>query len=159
MNERCTFLRLSRELAKTMFGCLTPEALRTFFTQLAPDVPRLEGGAAALALHRVLTNGSLEPNAGEYPLNHAVLGGRVLGHETGYAVILKRPDMCAHIADGLSKILPETIEASLGQLAAANSEIVQSIQSSDVATLLAELTTLYQTAAARGEAVVLVREG
>ena len=52
-----------------------------------------------------------------------------------------------------------TIHVSLGQLAAANSEIVQSIQSSDVAALLAELTTLYQTAAARGEAVVLVREG
>lgn len=37
------------------------------------------------AMHRCLTDGTLDPDAGEYPLNHAVLGGRHLSEEF-YAV-------------------------------------------------------------------------
>ena len=115
-------------------------------------------GSAALALHRVLSDGSLEPDAGEYPLNHAVLGGRVLGHETGFAVVLKRPDMCPHIADALSHVKPETVEVVLQQLQKDQPDAVAGIQSSDVAVLLAQLTSLFQTAASAGEAVILVRQ-
>jgi hypothetical protein len=157
MNERCTFFRLPRDQAKQLFACRTPEALRAFVAELDPAAS-LEGGATALVLHRVLTNGTLEPEAGDYPLNHAVLGGRVLGHETGFAVILKRPDMCPHIAEGLSKIKPETVESSLAQLAAAQPDACAGIQSSDVALLLARLVECFQAAASAGEAVILVRQ-
>jgi hypothetical protein len=37
------------------------------------------------AMHRCLTDGTLSPDAGEYPLNHAVLGGRHL-HGDCYVV-------------------------------------------------------------------------
>jgi hypothetical protein len=157
MNERCTFFRLGRDQAKQLFACRTPEALRSFVAAL-DAASALEGGAAALALHRVLTNGTLEPEAGEYPLNHAVLGGRVLGHENGFAVILKRPDMCPHIAAGLSKVKPETIESSLAQLRDTQPETYAGIESSDVALLLAKLTALFQSAAQGSEAVILVRD-
>ncbi len=157
MNERCTFYRLGRDPAKQLFACRTAAALRTYVDALDPATPALEGGCSALALHRVLSDGSLEPTAGEYPLNHAVLGGRVLGHETGFAVILKRPDMSPHIAEGLSRITPETVEATLQQLHATQPDTVQGIATSDVANLLVQLTALYQTAATAGEAVILVR--
>src|ERR1700754_4129155 len=62
MNERCTFFRLGRDPAKQLFTCRTPEALRDFVGGLDAS-SALEGGVAALALHRVLTNGTLEPEA------------------------------------------------------------------------------------------------
>lgn len=37
------------------------------------------------AIHRCLTDGTLDPDGGEYPLSHAVLGGRHL-HDDYYAV-------------------------------------------------------------------------
>jgi hypothetical protein len=156
MNERCTFFRLGRDQAKQLFGCRTPEALKTFVAAL-DESSALEGGAAALVLHRVLTDGTLEPEAGDYPLNHAVLGGRVLGHENGFAVILKRPDMCPHIGEGLSRVKPETVESSLAQLRGNQPETFAGIESSDVALLLSKLTALFQEAAKFGEAVILVR--
>jgi hypothetical protein len=156
MNERCTLFRLGRDPAKQLFLCRTPEALRTFVGALDAS-GALEGGVEALALHRILTDGTLEPEAGDYPLNHAVLGGRVLGHENGFAVILKRPDMCPHIAEGLSKVKPETVESSLAQLRGVQPETFAGIESSDVALLLSNLTALFQAAAEGGEAVILVR--
>jgi hypothetical protein len=158
MTERCTFYRLGRDAAKQLFACRTPESLREFVTGLeTTETPRVESDAAALALHRVLTDGSLEPLAGEYPLNHAVLGGRVLGHDTGFAVVLKRPDMSPHIAEGLARVTPETVEAMFSQLHAAQPDLMAGIESSDISRLLADLTSFYQAAAAAGEAVVLVR--
>jgi hypothetical protein len=156
MSEQCIFFRLWREPAKRLFGCKTPAALHAFVAELDPATG-LELGPAALMLHRLLTNGSLEPEAGEYPLNHAVLGGRVMGHEPGFAVVLKRPDMCPHIAEGLAKIQPESIEASFNQSRAHLPELTAGIESSDVAGALAQLTELFGAAAAAGEAVILVR--
>lgn len=157
MDERCTFYRLGREPARQLFACRTAEALRAFLGALSSETPALEGGSTALALHRVLSDGSLEPTAGEYPLNHAVLGGRVLGHEDRFAVILKRPDMAPHIVEGLARLSPETIEATLQQLQIAQPDAVAGVTSSDLADLLSRLTTFYQTAAETGEAVILVR--
>lgn len=158
MTERCTFFRLNRDQAKQLFSCRTPETLRAFVDAIDPaQTPTFDAGAAALALHRILTDGSLKPTAGDYPLNHAVLGGRVLGHETGFEVVLKRPDMCPHIAEGLARIKPETLESTFGQLQATQPDVLAGIESSDVAAVLAQLTQLYQAAAAQGEALVLVR--
>lgn len=157
MNERCTFYRLARDQAKQLFSCRTVDALRAFIAAIDPATPTLEGEGTALVLHRILSDGSLEPDAGEYPLNHAVLGGRVLGHELGFAVILKRPDMCPHIATGLSQIKPETIEAAFQHLQGAIPDSVTGTTSSDVSALLAQLVGFYQAAATAGEAVILMR--
>lgn len=158
MRDCCTFYRFGRDQARQLFGCRTIEALRAFFQDVDPATPLLQAEHAALVLHQVLCDGSLEPDAGDYPLNHAVLGGRVLGHEPGYAVVLKRPDMSPHIAEGLAQVKPETVEAAFQQLHDANPERVAGTSSSDVALLLIELTKFFQAAASAGEAVVLVRQ-
>jgi Domain of unknown function (DUF1877) len=44
------------------------------------------------AIHRCLTDGSLDPDGGEYPLSHAVLGGRHL-HEDYYVVHVSAADV------------------------------------------------------------------
>lgn len=151
MNQRCTFYRIARDQAKQLFAARTVEALKAFFAELDQATPRLEGDEPALILHRVLTDGSLEPSAGDYPLNHAVLGGRVLGQEAGFGVVLKRPDMCPHIAEALSHVQPESIESLLSQLRESHS-------SSSIAALLAQLADFYRSAAASAEAVVLVQQ-
>ncbi|MEU7909087.1 YfbM family protein [Actinoplanes sp. NPDC049118] len=44
------------------------------------------------AIHRCLTDGTLDPDGGEYPLSHAVLGGRHL-HDDYYAVYVKAAEV------------------------------------------------------------------
>lgn len=157
--ESVLFLSADRDQARRLFGCRDIESLR----QAVDDVVQAAGdsvweaGPAALVLHRLLTDGTLEPDAGEYPLNHAVLGGRVLGHETGFAVVVKRPDMAPHIAAGLERIKPESIEGTFQQLQATMPDAVAGVETSDVAAVLARLTSLFQSAAQAGHAVVLVR--
>ena len=158
MKDCCTFYRLGRDQARQLFGCRTVEALRTFVAAVDPATPALKANHVALVLHRVLCDGSLEPDAGEYPLNHAVLGGRVLGHEPGFAVVVKRPDMSPHIAEGLAQVKPETVEAAFQQMHESDPEQVADTTSSDVAVLLTELTRFFQAAATAGDAVILVRQ-
>ena len=55
-------------------------------------------------MHRCLTEGELEPAAGEFPLNHAVLGGKQLYKGTDTTAVLVRPDMSRFIADALSEL-------------------------------------------------------
>lgn len=49
------------------------------------DSLKVDSDKAWDAIHRCLTNGTLDPDAGEYPLSLAVLGGRHL-HEDSYVV-------------------------------------------------------------------------
>jgi hypothetical protein len=51
------------------------------------DALKVDTDKAWDAIHRCLTGGSLDPDSGEYPLSHAVLGGRHL-HEDYYVVYL-----------------------------------------------------------------------
>jgi hypothetical protein len=51
------------------------------------------------AIHRCLTDGALDPDGGEYPLSHAVLGGRHL-HD-GYYVVYLRSAEVHDVADAL----------------------------------------------------------
>ena len=51
------------------------------------------------AIHRCLTGGTLDPEAGAYPLSHAVLGGRHLYDE--YYVVYVDPDQVRDVAAAL----------------------------------------------------------
>ena len=55
------------------------------------------------AMHRALTDGSLDPNGGSFPLNRVILGGRHLHQGSGYIVALvpkdEVPDVAHHRAD------------------------------------------------------------
>jgi hypothetical protein len=64
----------------------------------------LDTGASWDAIHRCLTEGELDPAAGDFPLSHAVLGGKQLHKGDDYAAVLVRPDMTRFIADALGEI-------------------------------------------------------
>jgi len=53
-------------------------------------------------IHRCLTGGTLDPNAGEYPLSHAILGGRHL-HDDIYLVYITA-DEVRDVAEALGEV-------------------------------------------------------
>src|SRR5262249_19243524 len=69
----------------------------------------LETGAGWDPLHRCLTEGELDPAGGDFPLNHAVLGGKQLHNGADYTAVLVRPDMTRFIADALSELEEEEL--------------------------------------------------
>lgn len=56
------------------------------------------------ALHRCLSNGTLNVTEGEPPLNRVFFGGRVLTQESDYFVVLITPSEVQEVADALAKV-------------------------------------------------------
>jgi hypothetical protein len=56
------------------------------------DALKVDTDKAWGAIHRCLTDGTLDPDGGEYPLSHVVLGGRQL-HDEYYVVYLSPGDV------------------------------------------------------------------
>jgi len=56
------------------------------------------------ALHRCLTDGTLKPDAGAFPLSYVVLGGAQLCEDADYLVSLIRADQVSAVADALTPI-------------------------------------------------------
>ena len=103
-------IALPREHAKTLFGLKDDEGLRKFLDELQkrPDLRKsgrvLETGTNWNPIHRCLTEGELDPAAGDFPLNTAVLGGKQLLKGTDYTAVLIRPDVTRFIADALGEL-------------------------------------------------------
>jgi hypothetical protein len=69
------------------------------------DTPYLaETDKAWDAIHRALTDGNLTWDNGEYPLNHAILGGIDVIAADDYIALLKEPDQVRDVADALDGI-------------------------------------------------------
>ena len=56
------------------------------------------------AMHRALTDGTLDPGGGTFPLNRAILGGTHLHHGDEYIVALVPKDEVRAVADALAAI-------------------------------------------------------
>lgn len=56
------------------------------------------------AMHRALSDGQLSWNGGAYPLNHAVLAGRLLYPQDDYIMSLKTPEQVQAIAAALESL-------------------------------------------------------
>ncbi|MEM1438269.1 MAG: YfbM family protein [Pseudomonadota bacterium] len=56
------------------------------------------------ALHRLMSDGSLDWDGGQYPLNHVVLAGELLCTGDDYIMSLKTPEQVDDIADALGGI-------------------------------------------------------
>ncbi len=104
---------LDRDHAKRLFGIKTDDAVREFVDSLTESAELrdtgsvLELGTDWDAIHRCLTDGTLQPDAGEYPLNHCILGGRPMYRGDDRIVSLKRPDVCQHIVEALKNMESE----------------------------------------------------
>lgn len=103
-------IALAREHAKTLFGLKEDAAIRKFLDELKvrPDIKKsgriLDVGVLWDPIHRCLTEGELDPAAGDFPLNTAVLGGKQLLQGKDYTAVLIRPDMTRFIADALGEL-------------------------------------------------------
>jgi uncharacterized protein DUF1877 len=108
-------IALARDHAKTLFGLKDDDGLRKFLDDLQkrPDMRKsgrvLETGTNWDPIHRCLTEGELDPAAGDFPLNHAILGGKQLHKGTDYTAVLIRPDMTNFIADALAELKEEDL--------------------------------------------------
>lgn len=106
-------IALTRDLAKRVFAQKDDENLRQLLDELRTDKGLkqsgriLELGTLWDPLHRCLTEGELNPEAGEPPLNLAVLGGKQLHQGDDYAAGLVRPDMTNYVAEALAEIKEE----------------------------------------------------
>lgn len=61
------------------------------------------------AIHRALTDGDLGFDNGEYPLNHAVLGGELLYQGDDYILSLKTPAQVRDVAAALALVTRDTL--------------------------------------------------
>lgn len=60
-------------------------------------------------LHRSLTDGKLEWSNGTFPLNHVILGGELIYHQSNYIMSLKNPEQVHEIALAIEIINEETL--------------------------------------------------
>ena len=107
------FIILTREDAKTLFAQTEDSDIRRTVEALRQSPKHrdaglvLECGTAWDPIHRCLTEGTLAPDAGEFPLDHCVLGGRRLHPGAEFEAVLVRPDIVPHVADGLHNLKRE----------------------------------------------------
>jgi hypothetical protein len=109
---------LTREDAKRIFAESGDNAVRKVVTEIRGSKKHrdaklvLETGTAWDAIHRCLTEGTLDAGAGEFPLNHTILGGRALHQGKEFEARLVRPDMVPHIAEALHHLKREDFHVS-----------------------------------------------
>ncbi len=109
-------------------------------------------------IHRTLTDGELEWDNGEYPLNHAILGGRQLYEGDDYIFTFVSSDLVADVAQAVNsisddefrerffKIDPISCQRTWGDVDEENLEYV--------AGWFEELKPFYAKAAAAGRSVL-----
>ena len=71
------------------------------------------------AIHRTLTDGYLHWENGEYPLNHVILGGKLLiGNDASddYIVVLKTPDTVKDIANKIVDVTEEIFKNNYAKI-------------------------------------------
>ena len=106
---------MSREHAKRLFAIKDDPTLLKFLEELKsmPDLKKsgrsLDLGTAWDPIHRCLAEGELDPAGGDFPLNHAVLGGKQLHRGAESTAVLVRPDMTRFIADALEELNEDDI--------------------------------------------------
>jgi hypothetical protein len=154
-------IALGREHAKRLFGLKDDQAILKFLEELksAPDMKKsgrlLDTGTTWDAIHRCLTEGELDPAAGDFPLNHAVLGGKQLHHGSDYAAVLIRPDMTRFIADALGEIDEDGFRQKFfGLNGASYKQPIGEKEFIEVWLVLQNLKVFFEAAAENMEAVV-----
>ncbi|MGE0758352.1 MAG: DUF1877 family protein [Pirellulaceae bacterium] len=98
---------LTRDNAKRVFAAAGDESVRQVVSELRQSRKLrdaklvLETGPSWAPIHRCLSDGSLDPTGGDFPLNHVILGGKRLHLSNGFEAIIVRPDIVPHVAEAL----------------------------------------------------------
>ena len=153
-------LSLDREASKRLFVCSDDE-LRSFVDEFSVNEDNrqqgfvLDTGDVWKTLHRCLTDGTLDPTAGEFPLNHCFLGGRQLSRTNGFSVTLVRPDMTRHVADAISQLADDDLRARYDQYFR---QTADANDLDDAITALRKLGEFFDAASALAHAVVFATD-
>jgi len=154
-------IALAREHAKELFGIKDDAALRKFLDELKgrADMKKsgrvLDSGTTWEAIHRCLTEGELDPAAGEFPLNHAVLGGKQLYKGADSTAVLIRPDMTRFIANALEELDEEEVRPKFFALAGGTyTQPVDEKRFMEMWRMIQDLRIFFDAAAENLEAVV-----
>ncbi len=109
-------------------------------------------------IHRTLTDGELGWDNGEYPLNHAILGGRQLHEGDDYIFTLVSPAQVADVAKALQEINEDKLRERYFKINRENYGFVpEQVSDEDyeyVAGWFEELKPFYAKAAAAGRSVL-----
>ena len=154
-------IALAREHAKTLFGLKDDQSLRQFLDELRvrPDMKKsgrvLDTGILWDPIHRCLTEGELDPTGGDFPLNHAVLGGKQLLKGTDHTAVLIRPDMTRFIADGLAELEEDHVRKKFFALGSGSyKQPIDEKHFMEMWLMLQNLKVFFEAAAENMEAVV-----
>jgi hypothetical protein len=154
-------IALTREHAKTLFGLKDDASVRKFLEELKarPDMKKsgriLDSGILWDPMHRCLTEGELDPAAGDFPLNHAVLGGKQLLMGSDYTAVLIRPDMTRFIADALAELEEEDLRKKFFALSSGSyKQAIDEKHFMEMWLMLQNLRVFFEAGAENMEAVV-----
>lgn len=101
------YIVLTREDAKELFSQEGDAAVRAVAERLRrspkhmEDDLVLECGTSWDPIHRSLTDGTLNQDVEDFPLDHCVLGGKRLHAGKEFEAVLIRPDIVPHVAAGM----------------------------------------------------------
>lgn len=111
------------------------------------------------AIHRALTDGTLEWEGQDYPLNHVIYGGELLYGGDDYIMSLKSPKEVRDVASALSGINREKLRDGYDRIDADSYGIPLSDEDFDYTWhWFQELVTFYQRAAAAGHSVLFTAD-
>ncbi|MEO8905078.1 MAG: DUF1877 family protein [Polyangiaceae bacterium] len=107
------------------------------------------------AMHRCLTNGTLEYGGGDYPLSHCVLGPRQLLEEDGNIICLVQTDEVPDVANALRVVSAEAFRQRYAELLPKNYSPEYGTEDQEQTwAKLQKVRDLFEKAAARRRAVV-----
>jgi hypothetical protein len=154
------YLALARDHAKRLFAIKEDAELAAFMTELktSPEMKKsgraLDVGTMWDALHRIMTDGELDPSGGDFPANHAVLGGRQLHHGSDFSAILIRPDIVPFVSDALKELKQAEVREKFENLPASYEKPRGDKEFTELWLVIQKLRTFFDAAGENLEAVV-----
>jgi hypothetical protein len=154
------YLALARDHAKRLFAIKEDAELAKFLEELknSPEVKKsgraLDIGAAWDPLHRIMTDGELDPGGGEFPQNHVVLGGKALHRGADFSAILIRPDVVGFVSEALNDLKQLEVREKFNALPESYAKPRGDKDFTEVWLAVQKLRTFFDAAAENLEAVV-----
>lgn len=160
MLGRGHYLALAREHAKRLFGIKDDAALAAFVEELKNSAEMkksgraLDIGGAWDPLHRIMTDGELDPGGGDFPGNHVVLGGKQLHHGSDFSAILIRPDIVAFVSEAINELKQPEVREKFQNLPSSYTKPRGDKEFIELWLAISQLRTFFDAAAENLEAVV-----
>jgi hypothetical protein len=143
-----------------LFGIKEDAPLAAFMEELktSADMKKsgrlLDVGGTWDPLHRIMTDGELDPGGGEFPGNHVVLGGKQLHHGADFSAILIRPDIVAFVSETLNELKQNEVREKFQSLPASYDKPRGDKEFTEIWLAISQMRTFFDAAAENLEAVV-----